>query len=75
MAKAEAQKLADKAQGREFHALVDVLLTPPKTDVLGDTETALLIGKGLLHEMLQLLQAASEKEGFKVKITISTVVG
>lgn len=67
--------LATKAQGREFHALVDVLLTPPKTDVLGDTETAWLIGNGLLHESLQLLQAASEKEGFRVKITISTVVG
>ena len=70
--------LSAKAQGRIIHLSLDVTLIPPghpiKLADLGDTDAAVDIGKGLIHEAVMMLKNSGEAEGFKVQIEARQVV-
>ena len=53
---------------------IAVRLTPPQGGVLGETDVASRIGKGLVHEALLMIRSAAEAEGFDVTIEVSQVV-
>lgn len=73
MAEIKSQKLADKAGSRVIHITIDLILTPPQTE-LGSTDAANAIGHGIIREVLQLLRVVGETEGFKVDIETRQVV-
>lgn len=66
--------LADQAEGRVISLGFHVRLTPPETKVLGHTDAAVEIGRGLVCEAMLLLKTAGEREGFVVEISATNVV-
>lgn len=66
--------LADSVDGRTAIFYVYVRLTPPLAGAVGKTDAAMEIGNGLVSEVLRMLRAAAEAEGFEVKIEIRQVV-
>lgn len=66
--------LADSVEGRTASFYIYVRLTPPLAGAAGKTDSAMEIGKGLVSEVLGMLRAAAEAEGFEVKIEIRQVV-
>lgn len=66
--------LADQAEGRVISLGFHVQLTPPETSMLGRTDAAIVIGRGLIQEAMLLLKTAGEREGFVVEISATNVV-
>lgn len=66
--------LADKAEGRVISMSFHVKLTAPQGGELGDTDEAMLIGRGLIREAMLLLKTAGEREGFVVDVTATNTV-
>lgn len=63
---AAAVNLATKAEGRVISMNFYVRLTPPQYGEIGETDAATAIGRGLIRELMLVLKAAAEKEGFEV---------
>lgn len=67
--------LADEAGGRTISQSIYIRLTPIKPiEVLGHTDAAMEIGRGLIAEAVKVLVMAAEAEGFKVDVTVGQVV-
>ncbi len=66
--------LADQAEGRVISLGFYVRLTPPETGVLGHTDAAIAIGRGLIREAMLLLKMTGEREGFVVEVSATNVV-
>ena len=60
--------LADKTDGRCISLSFWVRLTPTRVDVIGETDAAELIGRGLVREAMLMLINAGEAEGFVVDV-------
>lgn len=64
---------ADNAEGRTVSLGFYVKLTPPDAPI-GETDSAMEIGSGLIREAILLLKNAGEREGFTVEIYATNVV-
>ena len=69
-----AMNLAAQAPRRIISLGFHVRLTPPPGGEMGDTDVAMLIGRGLIKEALLLLKNAGEAEGFAVDVDAIQVV-
>jgi len=65
---------AAKAEGRVISMYFYVRLIPPQTGQLGETDMAIEIGRGLIHEAMLLLKNAGEAEGFAVEVEAKQMV-
>ena len=65
---------ADKAEGRVISMSFYVRLTPPQTGPLGETDMAIEIGRGLIHEAMLMLKNTGEAEGFVVEVEAKQMV-
>lgn len=68
------EPLASRAQGRAISLAFRVRLTPPLTDVFGETDVAMAIGQGLVREAMLVLKTTGEAEGFVVEVEIQQTV-
>ena len=74
----EGRMKATQVEGRTISLGLQITLTPPKTDKLGETEAAIVVGRdllyqatgrGIIHEAMLLLKSAAEAEGFTVVVS------
>lgn len=65
--------LAAKAEGRVISIGFHVRLTPPQDGRLGETDAAIEIGRGLIHEAMLMLKNTGEAEGFVVEVEAQQV--
>lgn len=70
----EKPPLADQAEGRIISLSFHIKLTPPQTGVIGHTDMAVEIGRGLIREAMLMLRNTGEAEGFAVEITATNTV-
>lgn len=62
------------AAGRVISMYFYVRLIPPQTKIIGETDIAVEIGRGLIHEAMLMLKNAGEAEGFVVEVEAKQTV-
>lgn len=70
--------LADRVQGRKIRQVLEIRLEPLEpVRLAGDPgsamDVAIEVGEGLIMEAMRVLQAAAEREGFKVTIGLGQI--
>lgn len=70
-------KQADRTRDCVISQTIHVRMTAAKPTMVGDRDDAidasLEIGRGLITEVMMVLQMAAEREGFKVEIELGQV--
>lgn len=65
---------AGTVEGRVISMYFYVRLIPPQTKIIGETDIAVEIGRGLIHEAMLMLKNAGEAEGFVVEVEAKQTV-
>jgi len=65
---------ADQVEGRIISGTIQIKLTPPQTDDVGETDAATQFGLTLIRGTLQLMENAAKAEGFEVDASFTITV-